>query len=36
MAMDRRLASRNLRTALIAGTISLVMFAASFLVAFVY
>jgi hypothetical protein len=34
--MDRRLANRNLRTALIAGAISLVVFAASFAVAFVY
>jgi len=35
-AVDRRLANRNLRTALIAGLISMIVFAASFAVAFVY
>jgi len=34
--VDRRLANRNLRTALIAGLICLIVFAASFGVAFVY
>jgi hypothetical protein len=34
--MDRRLAMRNLRTGLIAGAVALVVFAASFIVAFVY
>ena len=34
--MDRRLANRNLRTALIAGAIALIVFAASFVVGFVY
>jgi hypothetical protein len=34
--MDRRLAQRNLRTALIAGAIALVVFAAAWVVAFVY
>jgi len=34
--MDRRLASRNLRTALIAGAIAMIVFAASFVVGFVY
>jgi hypothetical protein len=34
--VDRRLANRNLRTALIAGAISLIVFAASFVVGFVY
>jgi hypothetical protein len=34
--MDRRLANRNLRTALIAGAISLIVFAASWVVGFVY
>lgn len=34
--MDRRLANRNLRTALIAGAIALLVFALSFLVGFVY
>ena len=34
--MDRRLANRNLRTGLIAGLLCLVVFAASFAVAFVY
>jgi hypothetical protein len=34
--MDRRLASRNLRTALIAGAISLIVFAASWVVGLVY
>jgi hypothetical protein len=34
--MDRRLAYRNIRTALIAGAIALIVFAASFLVGFVY
>jgi len=34
--MDRRLAHRNLRTALIAGAISLIVFAASWVVGFVY
>ena len=35
-ALDRRLANRNIRTALIAGAIALVIFALSFLVGFVY
>ncbi len=34
--MDRRLANRNLRTALIAGAIALIVFATSFVVGFVY
>ncbi len=34
--VDRRLANRNLRTALIAGMIALIVFAASFGVALVY
>jgi hypothetical protein len=34
--VDRRLAQKNLRTALIAGAISLFVFAAAFLAAFVY
>jgi hypothetical protein len=34
--MDRRLANRNIRTGLIAGAISLLMLAASFVVGFVY
>jgi hypothetical protein len=34
--MDRRLAMRNVRTGLIAGAVSIVVFAASFIVAFVY
>ena len=35
-AVDRRLAQKNLRTGLIAGAISVVVLAASFLAAFVY
>jgi hypothetical protein len=34
--MDRRLARRNLRTALIAGMIGLLMFALSFVAALLY
>lgn len=34
--VDRRLANRNIRTALIAGLICMIVFAASFGVAFVY
>ncbi len=34
--MDRRLAYKNLRTALIAGAISLLVFAAAFVAALVY
>ena len=34
--MDRRLARRNLTTSLIAGAISLLVFAASFVAAIVY
>jgi fatty acid desaturase len=34
--MDRRLASKNLRTGLIAGAISLIVFAAAFITAWVY
>jgi hypothetical protein len=34
--VDRRLAQKNLRTALIAGAISLFVFAMAFLAAFVY
>jgi len=34
--VDRRLANRNLRTALIAGAISLAVFAASWVVGLVY
>lgn len=35
-AVDRRLANRNLRTALIAGAIALVVFALSFAVGMIY
>jgi hypothetical protein len=35
-AVDRRLAQRNIRTALIAGAISLLLFGASFLAAAIY
>ncbi len=35
-AMDRRIALRNLRTGLIAGAISLLVFAAAFVAALVY
>jgi hypothetical protein len=34
--MDRRLAQRNLRTGLIAGAIALTVFAAAWVVGFVY
>jgi hypothetical protein len=34
--MDRRLAQKNLRTALIAGAISILVFGASFVAAAVY
>jgi len=34
--MDRRLAQKNLRTALIAGAICIIVFGASFLAAAVY
>jgi hypothetical protein len=34
--MDRRLASKNLRTGLIAGAISMIVFALAFLVGYVY
>jgi hypothetical protein len=34
--LDRRLANRNLRTALIAGAIALIVFAASWIVGLVY
>jgi hypothetical protein len=34
--MDRRLATRNIRTALIAGAVSLIIFAAAFLAAYIY
>ena len=34
--MDRRLANRNMRTALIAGALALIVFAASFVVGLVY
>jgi hypothetical protein len=34
--MDRRLASRNIRTALIAGSICMIVFAAAFFVGYVY
>lgn len=34
--MDRRLALRNVRTALIAGAISLIIFALAFLAAYLY
>jgi len=34
--MDRRLALKNVRTGLIAGTVALVILAASFIAAFVY
>ncbi len=34
--MDRRLASKNIKTGLIAGGVSLFMFAASFFAAWVY
>jgi hypothetical protein len=36
MPMDRRLAQKNLRTALIAGAISLIVFALSFFAGLVY
>ena len=36
MAVDRRLANRNLRTALMAGAIALVVFALSFFVGLIY
>jgi hypothetical protein len=35
-AVDRRLAQRNLRTALIAGAIALLLFGAAFLAAAIY
>jgi hypothetical protein len=34
--VDRRLANRNVRTGLIAGALSLAMFAASFVVGLIY
>jgi hypothetical protein len=34
--VDRRLANRNLRTALMAGTIIMMVFAVSFLVGLIY
>jgi hypothetical protein len=34
--MDRRLAQRNIRTGLIAGAISLIVFGAAFLTGYVY
>ena len=34
--MDRRLARRNIRTGLIAGAVSLFMFAATFVAAWIY
>ncbi len=34
--MDRRLARKNLRTALISGAVSLLVFAASFVAAYIY
>ena len=34
--VDRRLANRNIRTALIAGTIALAVFALSFVVGLIY
>jgi hypothetical protein len=34
--MDRRLAQKNIRTALIAGAISILVFGAAFLAAYVY
>jgi hypothetical protein len=34
--VDRRLARRNVRTGLIAGAISITIFAASFIAAFLY
>jgi len=34
--VDRRLANRNIRTALVAGALALAVFAASFAVAFIY
>jgi hypothetical protein len=34
--VDRRLASRNIRTGLIAGAVSLFMFGASFFAALIY
>jgi hypothetical protein len=34
--MDRRLATRNVRTGIIAGAVSLFMFAASFFAALIY
>jgi hypothetical protein len=36
LPMDRRLAHKNLRTGLIAGAISLVIFASSFFVGLIY
>ena len=36
LAVDRRLANRNLRTGLIAGALIMIVFAASFVVGFVY
>lgn len=35
-SVDRRLANRNLRTALVAGAIALLVFALSFLVGLIY
>jgi hypothetical protein len=34
--MDRRLANRNIRTALIAGAISFIIFALAFVAAYLY
>ena len=34
--VDRRLANKNIRTGLIAGAISLIVFGASFFVGFIY
>lgn len=34
--MDRRLASKNIRTGLIAGAISIIVFGLAFLVGYVY
>jgi hypothetical protein len=34
--VDRRLANRNLRTGLIAGAISIIVFALSFFVGYIY
>jgi len=34
--MDRNLANRNLRTALIAGAISMIVFAAAFFTGYIY